>query len=280
MQQGSTSRHVHRALLCIVLHTLAGIAAAAEFVAPYVNTVEEDVELMLDLASVGPDDYLIDLGAGDGRIVIAGARRGARGHGVELDPDLVALARRRADEAGVSDQVEFIEGDIFAADLSRATVVTAYLFPEANLQLRPKLLAELAPGTRVVSNAFHMGNWIPDAHVYGRTSGGAMLWIIPARVEGDWTFDLEGRRFRMAIEQQYQNLIVQLTEGSEHIEVLDITFSGRKFSLMANAAGQRLAFNGIAGDDRITGFALLESEDEFDSIEWVARRVGPGDLSP
>ena len=167
----------------LVLLTPA-ITDAAELVAPYVNTVSEDVELMLDLARVGPDDYLIDLGSGDGRIVIAAAQRGARGHGVELQSALITLATANAGEAGVSDRVRFIEGDIFAADLSGASVVTAYLFPEANLQLRPKLLAELPPGTRVVSNAFHMGDWTPDRREYGRTSGGAMLWIIPAQAGG------------------------------------------------------------------------------------------------
>jgi len=248
---------------------------AAELVAPYVNTVTEDVELMLDLASVGPDDYLIDLGAGDGRIVIAAAKRGARGHGVELDPELVALAQARAREAGVSDRVRFLEGDIFEADISQATVITAYLFPEANLQLRPKLLAELNPGTRVVSNAFDMGDWIPDAHAYGRTSGGAMLWIIPARVNGVWAFTIEGRQFSLEIDQRYQQLDARLREGARDIEVLNIILSGEKFSLMATTGSQRLAFNGRAGADGIDGFALLEKDDRFDSMIWRARRTGP-----
>ena len=166
-------------LAALGLMLLAGTPAySAELVAPYVNTVHEDVELMLDMAEVGPADYLIDLGSGDGRIVIAAARRGARGHGVELQPELVELANANAKAAGVADRVHFIEGDIFAADLSGATVITLYLFPEANLQLKPKLLAELPPGTRVVSNAFHMGDWQPIKHEYGRTSGGAMLWVI------------------------------------------------------------------------------------------------------
>ena len=163
---------------------LSAPARAAELVAPYVNTVHEDVALMLDLAEVGPQDYLIDLGSGDGLIVIAAARRGARGHGVELQPELVALATENARAAGVADRVRFIEGDIFAADLSGATVITLYLFPEANLQLKPKLLAELPPGTRIVSNAFHMGDWQPIKHEYGRTSGGAMLWVIPPQDQG------------------------------------------------------------------------------------------------
>jgi precorrin-6B methylase 2 len=167
-------------LNAVLLILLSVPALPAELVAPYVNTVHEDVALMLDMAEVGPGDYLIDLGSGDGRIVIAAALRGARGHGVELQPELVELARKNAAAAGVADRIHFIEGDIFEADLSAATVVTLYLFPEANLQLRPKLQRELAPGTRLVSNAFHMGDWQPLKHEYGRTSGGAMLWVIPS----------------------------------------------------------------------------------------------------
>jgi precorrin-6B methylase 2 len=172
------------------------IAQEEPFVAPYVPTVKEDVELMLDVADVQPDDYVIDLGSGDGRIVIAAARRGALGHGVELDPELASLARVNSQEAGVADRVAFEQGDIFEADIDRATVVTLYLFPEANLALRPKLLAELRPGTRVVSNSFHMDDWKPDVHdMSARSSGGILLWIIPARIDGDWTLGARGNAY-------------------------------------------------------------------------------------
>jgi hypothetical protein len=275
MQHGRTSRHVRAIWLSITLLAISRTLSASEFVAPYVNTVEEDVELMLDLAEVGPNDYLIDLGAGDGRIVIAAAKRGARGHGVELDPELVDLAAGRARDAGVTERVRFLEGDIFDADIGRASVVTAYLFPEANLQLRPKLLGELSPGTRVVSNAFDMGDWIPDARVYGRTSGGAMLWIIPARVAGSWEFELAGREFRMEIEQRYQNITVQLMEGTNALEVLDAVLSGPEFSLTASAGGQRLALNGVARGAEIAGTALLEEAGKLGRRAWVARRAEP-----
>jgi SAM-dependent methyltransferase len=244
---------------------------AAEFVAPYVNTVEEDVALMLDLAEVGPGDYLIDLGSGDGRIVIEAARRGAGGHGVELDPELVALAESRSRKAGVSDRVAFRHGDIFAADISRATVVTAYLFPEANLALRPKLLAELAPGTSVVSNAFDMGDWLPDARAYGRTSGGSMLWIVPARIDGTWTIDMDRRRFRLDIQQRYQTLSARLQEGDRGFDVQEATISGAEFSLQAITGDQRIAFNGRVRSDGISGSAVVESQ----KLEWQARRTGP-----
>ena len=205
--------------LMLMMISIAAPAYAAELVAPYVNTVTEDVALMLEVAAVGPDDYLIDLGAGDGRIVIAAALRGARAHGVELQPQLVALARENAAAAGVADRARFLEGDIFAADLTGATVVTAYLFPEANLALRPKLLAELPPGTRVVSNAFDMGDWQPDRHEYGRTSGGTMLWIIPSRVQGHWQLTLGERRLSLTIDQVYQKIGATLDEAGSRIPV-------------------------------------------------------------
>ena len=210
----------------ILILFLSGLTTAAELVAPYVNTVQEDVELMLDLAEVGEGDYLIDLGSGDGRIVIAAARRGAHGHGIELRADLVKLAADKAMDAGVADQVHFVEGDIFTADLSQATVVTAYLFPEANIQLRPKLLAELPPGTRVVSNAFHMGDWQPDRHEYGRTSGGAMLWIIPARIEGLWNLSFGERQLSMRMVQRYQSITITLSEDGKWLPVAEATLSG------------------------------------------------------
>lgn len=144
--------------------------------------------------------------------------------------ELVALAAANASKAGVSDRVTFLEGDIFEADLSLASVVTAYLFPEANLQLRPKLLAELPPGTRLVSNAFHMGDWTPDRREYGRTSGGAMLWIIPAQVGGDWMLALDGRLLSLRIEQYYQELNITLQEADESIPVISANLEGNQMT--------------------------------------------------
>ncbi len=165
-------------LFTLLILFMLSRAHAAEFVAPYVQTVAEDVELILDLAEVGPDDYLIDLGSGDGRFVIAAGRRGAMAHGVELNPDLVALARESAVKAGVTERVAFLQEDIFAANIRAASVVTLYLFPDANIQLRPKLLAELQPGTRVFSNSFHMGDWEPDdtAHARSQTPAQVLAW--------------------------------------------------------------------------------------------------------
>ncbi len=147
----------------------------------FVPSPEEVVDEMLRLADVGKNDIVYDLGSGDGRIVIAAARRfGAQGVGIDLDPKLVAQATRSAQEAGVSDRVKFIEGDIFEADLSNATVVTLYLLTSINERLRPKLLKELRPGTRVVSHQFRMGDWQPEREIVVDYRP-LFLWRVPKR---------------------------------------------------------------------------------------------------
>ena len=252
----------------ILLLLLPVPAGSAELVAPYVNTVREDVELMLDLAELEQDDYLIDLGSGDGRIVIAAARRGARGHGIELRADLVALATEKAADAGVADRARFQEGDIFTANLSQATVVTAYLFPEANIQLRPKLLAELRPGTRVVSNAFHMGDWQPDRHEYGRTSGGAMLWVIPARIHGRWALTFAGRQLSMEIEQHYQEITVSLSEDGARSDTASAVLSGNEIAF-STTGDQALQFTGSIDGDSMAGQVVTPTGNQ----RWQANRL-------
>ena len=189
--------------LLLSLPALGATAGLPGQVAPFVVMDERDVKAALKLAKVGRGDRLIDLGSGDGRIVIAAAKRGAEALGVELDPSLVMKARRAAERAGVEQRARFIEGDLFAQDLSTATVVTLYLFPDANLALRPKLLRELSPGTRIVSNSFDLGAWKPDAHIQAASSGGLLLWIVPAQLGGAWC-TARGERFQF--EQSYQEV--------------------------------------------------------------------------
>ena len=155
---------------------------------PYVPTHESLVDEMLRMAKVGKNDILFDLGSGDGRIVITAARRfGTRGIGYDLDPDRVTEARENAKRAGVSDRVRFEEQDIFTANISSATVVTMYLLPDVNLKLRPKLLSELKPGTRIVSHNYDLGDWEPvqrkDMDVNG-VSHTLYLWVVPKRSTG------------------------------------------------------------------------------------------------
>ncbi|MCK9488142.1 MAG: class I SAM-dependent methyltransferase [Xanthomonadales bacterium] len=180
----------------------AGTAAASDRYTPeygqmgkdviWIPTPQPVVERMLDMAGVDPDDRLVDLGSGDGVAVIAAARRGATAYGIEFNPDLVALSRRRAQAAGVATRAAFERADIFKSDFSDATVVTLFLLPELNLRLRPVLL-EMRPGTRIVSNSFDMGDWRPDASA--EVSEGcehyceAKLWVVPARVAELWMID-------------------------------------------------------------------------------------------
>jgi len=192
-----SSRASFRAARSAALAALAAasLLAAADDEVPFVTTPDAVTLAMLELAAVTPRDHVVDLGSGDGRIVIAAARRfGATGLGVEIVPDLVRTSRERARAAGVQGRVEFREQDLFATDLAAATVVTMYLLPEVNLQLRPRLLA-LAPGTRIVSHDWDLGDWRPDRTItvdvpdkaLGRDKFSRVhLWTVPARVHGRW----------------------------------------------------------------------------------------------
>ena len=173
-------------LVALVCLSAAGAAQAQDSIfeikkiVPFVPSPPEVVEKMIELASVKPGDLVYDLGSGDGRIVIAAAQTGARAIGFEIDGDLIKESRAHIQKAGVQARAEIRDQDLLTVDLSAATVVTMYLFPDVNLQLRPKLLAQLKPGARVVSHAFDMGDWPPDRHeqILGRN---IYLWTIPAK---------------------------------------------------------------------------------------------------
>jgi SAM-dependent methyltransferase len=192
----------------------------------WVPSPEALVEKMLDMAKVTPQDYVIDLGSGDGRTVIAAAKRGARALGIEYNPDMVELSKRNAAAAGVSDKASFVKADIFESDFSKATVITMFLLPSLNLQLRPKLL-DLAPGTRLVSNSFTMEAWQDDDTVtlaQDCTSWcTAHFWIVPAKVAGTWKVGQD----TLTLSQEFQ--MVSGTLGSRPITAgrlrgADITF--------------------------------------------------------
>jgi len=171
-------------LLAFVLLSAAPVVRAEndwEYDVPYVPTPQEVVEGMLELAQVKKTDVVYDLGCGDGRIVITAAKKyGARGVGIDINPERIKEAEENARQAGVTDRVRFIQGDLFKADIHEATVVTLYLLSSVNLKLRPKLLSELRPGTRIVSNTFDMGDWKPDkqTEVNGRT---IYYWVVPKK---------------------------------------------------------------------------------------------------
>ncbi|MDP8993664.1 MAG: class I SAM-dependent methyltransferase, partial [Pseudomonadota bacterium] len=216
---------------------------------PYVATMEEVVEVMLDLAEVGPSDHVIDLGSGDGRIIIAAARRGATGLGVDLDPARIEEARASARAAGVQDRVEFRVQDLFETPISDADVVAIYLLPEINLRLRPRFLSQLRPGARVVSHAFDMGDWRPDrtAEVEGAK---VFLWIVPARVEGRWTLtDPFGENYDLRIEQRYQEIAGSVDTNGRARQITDARLIGDRIRFTADlGAGPRQFQGRIVGN--------------------------------
>ena len=199
----------------------------------WVPTPDRLVERMLEMGRVGPGDTLIDLGSGDGRTVVGGAKRGATALGIELNPDLVALARERARREGVADRARFEVQDLFETDLSRATVITMFLLNQINLKLRPRLL-ELEPGTRLVSNTFTMGEWEADEtstlapSVCNEGWCTAHLWIVPARVAG--THRVDGGD--LTLEQTFQKLSGTLRTGGTSVRV-EGRVNGREVTLRA-----------------------------------------------
>ena len=202
----------------------------------WVPTPQALVDRMLDMAEVTKDDYLVDLGSGDGRTVITAAKRGIRAHGIEYNPDLVTLAQRAAKAEGVSEKATFVQGDIFESDFSDATVVTLFLLNSLNVKLRPILL-DMKPGTRVVSNTFDMGDWEEDDRI---DAGGdcsswctAYKWVIPAKVGGEWRLGDGALR----LTQTYQMLAGELTRGGTSMPISDARMDGTRIAF--TAGGQR-----------------------------------------
>jgi hypothetical protein len=241
--------HVGRGVLAAVV-SLVAVCASAQVAEPqtkpfepysgqpgkdvvWVPTPQATVDKMLEVARLTASDTLIDLGAGNGITVITAARRGATAIGVEFNPDMVALARKLASEAGVSNKATFIEGDLFEADLSKATVITLFLLPDINLKLRPKLL-ELRPGTRIVSNSFDMGDWEPDTRTQSETCDSwctVLSWVIPAKVAGTWTMGKQ----TLTLTQQYQEVSgtldgAAITDGKLDGATLTFTAGGRTYT--------------------------------------------------
>lgn len=220
---------------------------------PFVVSPSSVTRAMLDIARVGRRDTLIDLGSGDGRIVIAAAQRGARALGVEIDPALVARSEASAHAAGVALRARFVKQDLFDTDLASASVITLYLLQEVNLQLRPRLLA-LAPGTRIVSHDWHMGDWQPDRRItvpapdkpVGREkTSEVMLWVVPARVAGTWCAEGDGRSATLRLDQSFQRLSGELTVDGGLVRAVAGSVDGEALSLsMAERGTLRLRATG------------------------------------
>ena len=247
-----TARIVRQAAIAVCLSFVAATAFAQTKAKPYtpesgqagkdvvwVPTPQPLVEKMLDMAKVTPKDVVMDLGSGDGRTVITAARRGATAVGVEYNPDMVALSKQKAEEAGVNGKATFVKADLFETDLSKATVITMFLLPQINLKLRPKIL-DLKPGTRIVSNSFTMEDWEADeTETISEDCTSwctALLWIVPAKAEGTWTTP-EGD---FVLKQNFQ--MVSGTLGGKPIS--DGRLRGDELTFTAGGAKQTLKVNG------------------------------------
>jgi protein-L-isoaspartate O-methyltransferase len=227
--------------------------------APFITTPDEVVQRMLELAGTRPADLVVDLGSGDGRIVIAAARQfGARGLGIELDRGLVEKSRENARQAGVAERVAFVHGDVLAADLSQATVVTVYLLPGLINQLQPRFLEQLRPGTRIVSHAFAMTSWLPDRSETLRISrphpgqgdrSTLHLWVVPAEVRGVW----RGAGSELTIYQNFQQVEVEGRLAGQALQTPRAALRGREIAVEDGAA----RFRGRLQGEQIAGELIL-----------------------
>ena len=284
--------------------TLAFLLPFAMFAAPassqegrgdvvYVPTPQVVVEEMLNMAKIGPKDFLIDLGSGDGRIVITAAKKfGAQGFGVDLDRYLLGLAREGAKKEGVADRAAFVEQNLFETDLGKATVISSYLLPAMNLQLRPKILA-LKPGTRVVAHDYHMGDWYPDQQkdvVVPEKKVGTpgvsyvYLWIVPAQVAGKWQGQIDGGGKDAAQEIAFDQLF-QILEGTVRVANNTAQLRGRvngeqlTFTTppKGSPGGQRHEFTGQVSGDTIKGTVRIGEGANVRQANWTAKLVARGE---
>ncbi len=227
------------------------VAGRPKLDAPYVATRYEVVDAMLAMADIGPGDFVVDLGSGDGRILIAAARsHGARGLGVDIDPARIRESTANARAAGVSHRVNFERQDLFETEIRDADVVTLYLLPEINLQLRPRILAEMRPGARVVSNMYDMGDWRPDRR---QRLGEATIymWIVPARANGRWSLTDGERQAELNISQQYQQLSGTATVDGQATRIEQGQVNGSRIRFVADLGNGRRAYEGRLDGDSI-----------------------------
>jgi hypothetical protein len=231
----------------------------------WVPTPQALVEKMLDLAKVTSQDYVIDLGSGDGRTVITAAKRGARAHGIEYNPDMVELSKRNAAKEGVSDKASFAKADLFESDFSQATVITMFLLPDINIKLRPKIL-DLKPGTRIVSNSFTMGEWKSDDEATVKDGCAsyctALLWIVPAKVGGAW----KTPQGELTFKQTFQMISGTLKSGNVAAPITNGKLNGDQISFTAGGA----QYTGRVSGNTIEGTVKAGGADS----NWNATRAG------
>lgn len=254
---------------------------------PYVPTPQVVVDEMLKMGRVGPDDFLVDLGSGDGVIVLTAAQRyKTRGIGVDIDPQLVHLSNSEAKKRGIADRAAFQVQDVFKADLGKATVVTLYLLPGMMVNLRPKLLKELRPGTRVVSHDYHFGDWAADDQytwdvpekekVTGVPRATVYLWIVPASVAGKWQLELAApgaAKYELALKQNFQSLDGAVTGAAAKsgLKLTQSSLRGEAITFAFPASGGRHLFKGTVSGDKMEG--NVELAGGKGTAKWSATRV-------
>jgi hypothetical protein len=282
-------------LLSALLAAGAVLAQEKDLDTPYVQTPQTVVDKMLEIAKIHADDYVIDLGSGDGRMVITAASRyGARGFGVDLDRRLVDLANRNAVKAGVAKRAVFYERDLFQTDVSPATVLTLYLLPDVNLAIRSRLLATLRPGTRIVSHDYGFGDWTPDLQLEmpapGKTVGIAQKskvfhWVVPGVAAGKWRWQLqrEGRSedHELTLDQNFQKLRGTLNVGGRPTKVENFSLVGEQLSFAAvvngGAGPMRYDFSGRIFNNALTGTVRVSRGEkpsgQPQELAWNATRT-------
>jgi len=261
----------------------------------YVPTPQVVVDEMLTMAKIGPKDFLIDLGSGDGRIVVTAAKKyGAQGFGVDLDSYLLRLARESAKKEGVTERARFVEENLFETDLSKATVISSYLLPEMNLKLRPKILA-LKPGTRVVAHDYHMGDWYPDMQkdipvpekLVGTPGVSYIyLWVVPAQVAGKWTAQVSATGkdapYEITFDQLFQILEGSVRAGSADVQLRGRVTNGDQISFTTQPkggpGGQRHEFTGRVSGDTMQGTVRIGEGNSARQASWSAKLAQRGEL--
>ena len=272
------SAATRRALIPLALVLFAGAAFAqheqGRLDVPYVPTPPQVVKRMLELAKVGKDDFVIDLGSGDGRIAIAAAKDfGARSLGVDLDPQRISEANENATKAGVTDRVTFRQQNLFDTQIKDANAITMYLLSSVNLQLRPRLLDELRPGTRLVSHAFGMAAWQPDVHEKVENRD-VYLWIVPAKAAGQWRVKDGSRSFTMQFFQSFQELNGTALIDGRSVPLVNGKLNGESIAFTLELDGKPQVFQGKVSGDK------MESADGplAPKRDWSAARTSePGD---
>ncbi|MGE5522975.1 MAG: SAM-dependent methyltransferase [Rhodospirillaceae bacterium] len=274
-------------LLCVTM----GVRAQDFGDTPYVQTPQNVVDKMLEVAHVTASDFVIDLGSGDGRMVITAAKRyGARGFGVDLDKRLVALSNRRAAQAGVADRAKFYAQDLYETDLSPASVVTIYLLPEVNLMVRPKLLATLKPGTRVVSHDYDMGDWPPDSSFtmdapnkpVGRDKKSKVFyWVVPASVAGKWRWRMDAgsgpQDIEVELKQNFLKIAGVLGAGGARVPLEETELSGDRvrFTATVTSGGKpvRYTYAGRVINNAMEGDVEVSRDSGKAKTAWSAART-------